>query len=133
MTHKKDVKRKRSDTGIRSISFKYHINEGEGKRPVCLQFLSATLNVSSKSIYKTVKNSTWGCAKEDLGGKHVRPNKTLPVTIESVKNFIKSLPAVPSHYCRHDSTKVYPTQDYKNVASIKKVYQSQCEGNGVDL
>lgn len=133
MTQKEDVKRKRSDTGTRSISFKYHINEGEGKRPVCLQFLAATLNVSSKSIYKTVKNSTWGCAKEDLRGKHVPPNKTQPATIESVRNFIKSLPAVPSHYCRHDSTKVYLTQDYKNVASIYKVYQNRCEGNGVDF
>lgn len=133
MTQKEDVKRKRSDTGIRSISFKYHINEGEGKRPVCLQFLAATLNVSSKSIYKTVKNSTWGCAKEDLRGKHVPPNKTQPATIESVRNFIKSLPAVPSHYCRHDSTKLYLTQDYKNVASIYKVYQNRCEENCVDF
>lgn len=109
ISQKEEIKRKRTDSGKRSASFKYHINEGEGRRPVCLQFLSATLNISSKTIYHVVKNSSWGCAKEDLRGKHVPPNKTKPDTIKTVINFIKSLPAVPSHYCRHGSTKVYLT------------------------
>lgn len=100
---------------------------------MCLQFLAATLNVSSKTIYHTVKNSSWGCAKEDLRGKHVPANKTKPATIESVINFIKSLPAVPTHYCRHDSTRVYLTQEYKNVANLYSTYQNLSQENGVDF
>lgn len=133
ITQKEEIKRKRVDSGKRSASFKYHINEGEGRRPVCLQFLSATLNISSKSIYHTVKNSSWGCAKDDLRGKHLPPNKTKPATIESASNFIKSLPAVPSHYCRHDSTRVYLSHEYKNVANLYCAYKKRSEDNGVDF
>ncbi|XP_072400657.1 uncharacterized protein [Diabrotica undecimpunctata] len=133
VSQKKDIKRKRTDTVKREATYKYHINEGERRRVVCLQFLSATLNISSKSIYHTVKNSTWGCAKKDLRGKHLPPNKTKPATIQSVYNFIKSLPAVPSHYCRHDSTRVYLLHEHKNITNLYRTYKKQSEENGTDF
>ena len=122
ITQKEEIKRKRVDLGKRSVSFKYHINEGVGTRLGCLQFLSATLNISSKTIYHTVNNSSWGCAKDDLRGKQVPPNKTKPATIQSGINFINSL---PSHYCRHNSTRVYLTHEYKNIANLYSTYKKQ--------
>ncbi|CAG5023389.1 unnamed protein product [Parnassius apollo] len=133
LTQKLAVKRKGTNSDTRVNTFKYHINEGEGRRVVCLQFLAATLDISAKSIYHTVKNSEWGCAKEDLRGKCIPPNKTKPDTIENVVKFIKSLPAVPSHYCRHDSSRVYLPQEFKNIPNVYSIYKKRLEGDGVDF
>ncbi|CAG5042731.1 unnamed protein product [Parnassius apollo] len=133
LTQKLAVKRKRTNSDTRVNTFKYHINEGEGRRVVCLQFLAATLDISAKSIYHTVKNSEWGCAKEDLRGKCIPPNKTKPDTIENVVKFIKSLPAVPSRYCRHDSSRVYLPQEFKNIPNVYSIYKKRLEGDGVDF
>jgi hypothetical protein len=133
LTQKQNVKRKRASTNKRGYTFKYHINEGEGRRVVCLQFLAATLNISSKSIYYTVANSEWGCAKEDLRGKLIPTNKTKTETMEDVKNFIKGLPAVPSHYCRQDSSRVYLPQEFKNVSKLYGMYKTRCENALIDF
>ncbi|CAH1231300.1 unnamed protein product [Diabrotica balteata] len=66
-------------------------------------------------------------------GKHLPPNKTKPATIQSVYNFIKSLPAVPSHYCRHDSTRVYLSHEHKNITNLYRTYKKQSEENGTDF
>ncbi|CAG4974410.1 unnamed protein product [Parnassius apollo] len=133
MTDKGNVKRKRSSSELRSYTYKYCITDGEGKRSVCLQFLAATLDISQKCIYYTVKNASSGSAKEDLRGKCEPHNKTKPSTKESAVNFIKSLPAVPSHYCRHDSTRVYLPQEYKNIAHVYSAYKERNVKAGIDI
>ncbi|KAL4721433.1 hypothetical protein ACJJTC_013056 [Scirpophaga incertulas] len=108
MTQKIPIKRKRSqDSDKRSYSYKYSITEGEGKRTVCLQFLAATLDVGIKFIQYTVQTSESGLSKEDNRGRCEPFNKTKESTITSVVNFLKALPAVPSHYCRKNSSRVY--------------------------
>lgn len=77
-------------------------------------FLAATLDVGHKFIQYTVQQSAFGLAKEDNRGKCDPPNKTKDSTILSVMNFIKSLPAVPSHYCRKDTSRVYLPSIMKN-------------------
>ncbi|CAH2106732.1 unnamed protein product [Euphydryas editha] len=106
---------------------------GEGRRFVCQQFLAATLNISNKTIYSIVKNASWGCAREDMRGKCEPPNKTKESTIDAVNRFIKNLPAVPSHYCRQDSSKVYLPQEYKNVTKLYKIYKQYYVDQGVDV
>ncbi|CAG4931994.1 unnamed protein product [Parnassius apollo] len=124
---------RRSSSELRSYTYKYCITDGEGKRSVCLQFLAATLDISQKCIYYTVKDASSGSAKEDLRGKCEPHNKTKPSTKESAVNFIKSLPAVPSHYCRHDSTRVYLPQEYKNIAHVYSVYKERNVKAGIDM
>lgn len=133
MTQKENIKWKRTDSDKRNFIIKYFINEGEGRRYVCQQFLAATLNISDKTIYSIVKNASWGFAKEDKRGKCEPPNKTKQSTIDSVKRFIKGLPAVPSHYCRQDSSKVYLSQEFKNVSNLYKLYKKHYVDQGMDV
>lgn len=133
LSQKENVKRKRSDSDKRNYTFKYFINEGEGRRYVCQQFLAATLNISDKTIYSIVKNATWGCAKEDMRGKCEPPNKTKESTLDAVKKFIKNLPAVPSHYCRQDSSKVYLSQEFKNMSNLYNLYKKHYVEQGIDV
>ncbi|CAH1109469.1 unnamed protein product [Psylliodes chrysocephalus] len=133
MSQKLLVKRKRrTDSEKRQfITHKYFINEGEGKRSVCLQFLCNTLDVSQ--IYYTVSNASFGSAKEDLRGKSIPPNKTKECTKLAVINFIKSLPAVPSHYCRKNSSRLYLPQDFKNLTKLYQIYKKKNVLQGIDV
>lgn len=134
LTQKLPVKRKRStESEKRHFTFKYFINEGEGKRAVCLQFLACTLDVSQKFIYYTISNASFGSAKEDMRGKSIPPNKTKETTKVAVNNFIKSLPAIPSHYTRKDSNRVYLPQEFKNLSNLYQVYKKAHLTQGIDV
>ncbi|CAH1183305.1 unnamed protein product [Ceutorhynchus assimilis] len=134
MSQKSMVKRKRStELEKRQFTFKYFINEGEGKRSICLHFLCNTFDVSQKFIYYTVSNASFGCAQEDLRGKSIPPNKTKEGPILQVMNFIKSLPAVPSHYSRKDSNRLYLPQELKNLSHLYQVYKKNHIEQGIDV
>ncbi|CAG4944553.1 unnamed protein product [Parnassius apollo] len=68
-----------------------------------------------------------------MRGKCEPPNKTKKSTIDTVDRFIKNLPAVPSHYCRQDSSKVYLPQEYKNITNLYKLYKQHYVSQGVDV
>lgn len=66
--------------------------------------------------------------KEDESGKHIPTNKTLNVIKKSVIFLIKSLSAIPSHYSRKDSRKLYLPTEFKNIKNIYHIYKEDCKG-----
>jgi hypothetical protein len=134
MTTKEPVKRKRSkEAKRRENSFKYYINEGEGRRQVCLRFFIDTLDISQKFLHYTLRNATYGSAQEDQRGKQVPLNKTKDETMNSIRTFIKSLPAVPSHYTRKDSTRLYLPSNMKSIANLYSMYKLRQNEMGKDF
>lgn len=131
---KEHVKRKRTkDLSRRSATFNYFINEGEGKRQVCLRFMLNTLDLTQKFVHYTLSHASYGSAKEDLRGRHVPPNKTTSDLIDSVKTYIQNLPAVPSHYCRKNSTRFYLPQEFRNVTNLYRLYKEDYQKQGRDI
>lgn len=129
---KQSIKRHRSSNKCsRKNTFKYFINEGEGQRQVCQQFLLCTLDIKQKTLYNTVANSFQGSASEDLRGKHVPSNKTPDIVIENVRKYIQELPALPSHYCRKNSKRTYLPQEFKNMTNLYRLYKEYQEKNGL--
>lgn len=118
------VKRKRTlaQNSRRSLTYQYFFMKEGVQVQVCLQFLLKTLNITQK----LVRNSVQGKIKEnrDRRGKHEPKNKTTPEQINEFKNFIDSLPAVPSHYCRSSSSKLYLPSDIKSIANLYRMYSS---------
>ncbi|CAB3243640.1 unnamed protein product [Arctia plantaginis] len=134
MTAKTDVKRKRSkDSGVRHNTYFYYINDGEGRRKVCKKFLVDTLGVSPKYVSYTLANASSGLSKEESRGKTVPKNKTPHSVKESAINFIKSLPALPSHYCRKDSTRLYLPTEFKNIKNLYRIYKQSKTSDGIDV
>uniref|UniRef100_A0A8D8Z5L8 Uncharacterized protein n=1 Tax=Cacopsylla melanoneura TaxID=428564 RepID=A0A8D8Z5L8_9HEMI len=110
----------------RACNYKYYINEGEGKRQVCINFLTATLSIKKNFVYYTILNSTpEGTSKRDMRGRHASSRKTPTAHIEGVKAFIKSLPAVLSHYNRKRSSRLYLDSSLKNVCFTYELYKRQ--------
>lgn len=50
-------------------------------------------------------------SKPENRGRAPSTNKTPTEVVKEAENFISQLPAVPSHYCRHNLTIIY--KDYK--------------------
>uniref|UniRef100_A0A6P7FAA9 Uncharacterized protein LOC114326298 n=1 Tax=Diabrotica virgifera virgifera TaxID=50390 RepID=A0A6P7FAA9_DIAVI len=136
MSKKESVKRKRvKHESRKSNTFLYFINEGEGQRQVCLKFLLSTLNVSQRYVYytHTLSNACYGLGKEDMRGKTIPPNKTKDEVLNSLRDFITSLPAVPSHYARKDSTKLYLPNEFKNITNLYNLYKKREIERGIDV
>ncbi|KAL4704008.1 hypothetical protein ACJJTC_018048 [Scirpophaga incertulas] len=60
-------------------------------------------------------------------------NKTKESTITSVVNFLKALPAVPSHYCRKSSSRVYLPSEFKNLSNLYQIYKKSYLERGIDI
>lgn len=134
MSSRQDVKRKRSkNSNYRTNTFNYFINDGEGRRQVCSKFLISTLDVTQRYIYYTLTSISQGISKEDGRGRCVPANKTPENVRESAKNFIKNLPALPSHYCRKDSTRLYLPTEFKNIKNLYRIYKEDRTSKGVDI
>lgn len=134
MSSKKEINRKRAkESSYRTTTFEYFINEGEGHRSVCLKFLLNTLDVTQRYVYYTLSNACMGCAKEEARGKTVPSNKTPTQIKASAINFIKDLPALPSHYCRKDSTRLYLPTEFKNIKNLYRMYKEDRVSKGVDV
>ncbi|XP_050507499.1 uncharacterized protein LOC126885114 isoform X1 [Diabrotica virgifera virgifera] len=133
MSRRNSIKRKRSkDSGKRSFSYEYYINDNEDRRRVCQQFLLNTLDITQTYVHYTLTNSIEGSAKDDLRGKIIPANKTKETTRQSVINFIKKLPALPSHYCRKDTTKLYLPVEFRNQKNLYRIYKGEKTSEGID-
>ncbi|XP_045506274.1 uncharacterized protein LOC123702542 [Colias croceus] len=84
---------------------------------------SGTQYVSITGKVVAEKKAAYGSSKDDLRGKHVPANKTPEIIVEETRNYIKSLPYLPSHYCRKNSKRFYLPQEFRNMSNLYKIYK----------
>lgn len=119
-----DIKRRYGESDRKKCSFNYFININNSSFKVCQKFLLKTLNISQTILISVIKYiSSYKTCLENIK-KPTAHNKSEEASISLVKSFIEQLPAVPSHYCRNKSTKLYLPQEFRN---IKTVYQHYVE------
>uniref|UniRef100_A0A8D8X766 DUF7869 domain-containing protein n=1 Tax=Cacopsylla melanoneura TaxID=428564 RepID=A0A8D8X766_9HEMI len=141
ITEKKSVKRRRLDKGTgeekvprdRNVNYHYLINKGEGSMQVCINFLVNTLDITRKFIYYTLSNMENSSAKEDMRGRHNRGKRTDESLVKSAQDFIKNLPAVPSHYCRKKVNKLYLDSELESVSNLYRVYTEARKKDGHEV
>jgi hypothetical protein len=85
----------------RLATFIYWLSLNGTKTRVCKQFFMKTLDIKERLISYTLQHATAAnVAKQDARGAHRPKNKTPDEDLTGVRQFISSLPAVLSHYCR---------------------------------
>ncbi|XP_031339068.1 uncharacterized protein LOC116167714 [Photinus pyralis] len=114
----------------RHNSYKYFINWDDKRIEVCQQYLLNTLDISQMTLRYAVNNGLHKSAKPDGRGKHAPHNKTPHKDKEEIHNFIKSLPAVPSHYCRNKTTRKYLPLELRNISFLYRLFLKHQDGNG---
>ncbi|XP_074040021.1 uncharacterized protein [Leptinotarsa decemlineata] len=118
------VKRKRAHESSRhSLTYQYFFMKNEVQKRVCLQFYLKTLNISQKLVRIAIR----GKIQENLDkrGQTEPRHKLTPEQMDEFHNFIKSLPKVPSHYCRNSSSKLYLPADIKNMSNLHRMYSNK--------
>lgn len=119
---KKSVQRRRTEGNKKKNSYTYVINYNNISTKVCQQYLLKTLNISQKML-RIARENTDSLRTYSVNKKRYVPyNKTDQTKIELIKSFIEQLPAVPSHYCRNKSNKLYLPHDFMNITELYKRY-----------
>lgn len=128
------VKRQKTKNAFsrRSISYEYFINEDEGRRQVCQQFILKTLDISQTYILYTLNHTKEGLSCDDSRTR-TAPNKYDENTKLNAKKYIEALPALPSHYSRKKSTKLYLPEQFKNLSNLYRLYIKYCKENYLQI
>ncbi|CAK1579940.1 unnamed protein product [Parnassius mnemosyne] len=75
---------------------------------VCKSFFLTTFNISAKKVETALSKLTpSGVTEPDMRGKKEPPNKKSDVVKDIIRDHIKSLPTVSSHYCRSTTKRKY--------------------------
>lgn len=128
----KKTTRKRSTSGenghFRQISVVYNI-EVEGQRTTFCKTCFMTVFGESRRFIETViqkkRFSASGIVQLDARGSHVPKNKKSEDEINTVKQFLNSLPAYESHYSRRDCEKKF-LPSYMSLAELYVEYSRTC-------
>jgi len=99
---------------------------------VCKQFFLQTLDIRPRLVEYTLSNVVNGFAKSDGRCNVHAHNKTPASVVESVRTFIRSLPAVPSHYCRASTSRLYLPNSMQNLRRVYLTYKLQMEKPSAD-
>ena len=112
---------------LRTRIAKYYLRNSEGELcRVCRDFFCGTFRVSHKlttNIVSKLSPTTGRYTAEHGNIGRVPPNLTSLARIRRVREFIFSIPKVPSHYCRKHSKKLY----FEATLNMMKLYKLYLE------
>ncbi|XP_045504864.1 uncharacterized protein LOC123701432 [Colias croceus] len=127
-----EPQRRRGGLGIglknRKMSCSYHLLSKNNKMvTVCKEFFKVTFSVTNKRL-QTINTSTYkgDLPQENRGGD--RRSTKSEEKKQSLRNFLKALPAKESHYNRLKSKRIYLSSEL-NGAKLLRYYNSSVPAN----
>ena len=124
-------KRTLSTVSRKKNSLAYYLPLQNENTRVCKAFYLNTLDISQTRVnnYHATKTPASNTpTKYKWSGNK---NRKLPDYIkEGIRQHIKSIPRVESHYCRRDTNKEYVAQCGLTVNALYQEYLTQCEDKG---
>lgn len=108
--------------GKRGVSFFYHLKLYGVRRPVCRQMFLSTLGIKSKQLWGWLTSSK---AKVGLDRKK-QPSSQVSNQELEVREYLKDLPKLPSHYCRSDSENFYLEPVFSSKSELYNQYKLYC-------
>lgn len=121
-----EVKRRRKSKNLKQRKFtnEYFLKKDGVRKKVCKQFLINTMAITVRLLRTVLANKEENkFPVPDQRGHHRSYNKVSDEQTEKFKEFINSLPLVPSHYCRSSSSKKYLPADVKSFNNVFRMYQ----------
>lgn len=121
----------------RTLSLKYFLHINGERQQVCKSFFLSTYSLKEWMVLNWVKESDLGIipAKEILNKRRalVRPPSKLKEFNENrqqfLSKFFNDLPKMESHYCRHQTDKLYLQPDFESLAQLYDCYVQVCQEN----
>ena len=110
----------------RSLKYAFHVDGLV--LPVCKTFFLHTLSISQQMIETALDKITAGGHLLPDKRKQPKSRRIPENTRQSVRDHINKFQPVPSHYCRHSSTKTYLPETL-SLSEMYRMYQSECQQN----
>lgn len=116
-----------ANTDRRANTYVYRLTSDQMSYQVCKKFFIATINVSSKTVQTALsKQCDSGIVEPDMRGKKNPPQKKSEQVKNIIRDHIKSIPVVASHYCRSTTKRKYLPQGLSETR-LYEDYKRYCE------
>ena len=113
----------------RKFTFTYYLDV-EGKQlQVCRTTFLHTFNITAWQANNWKLNSI----KKNQRASTIKQNKKSTKARATAEAFLKSLPTLPSHYCRSSSSKNYLYNEIPNRAALYKLFEKFCKEKDLKL
>ena len=126
---KSSTKRKTGETNRRTSTFDYFLTVTGEKKRVCKAFFLGALGLGEKFVRNCVMNTSGtDTASSDKRAETSPQNFKKRVTheqIDFIRKHIESFPAVDSHCCRANSTRLYLDAQL-NLSKLYRLYLEKC-------
>lgn len=110
----------------RSGTFNYFLRKKDNvKLRVCKKMFLGTIGLKEDMVQDWVKKTEYGINVASKLNK--KRTKVSDKKREYLKAFLDSLPKMPSHYCRKESSKLYLEQFFQTKQELFRQYTKYCE------
>ena len=124
----KKTKAPQAEDSKKKNSMYYHLKLNQEKKQVCKNLFLSTLGLGEWSVLAWLKESQYGIVETSHEKKTPRRKQRKHTEgREKVGEFLDTLPRVPSHYCRSQSSRNYLEPIYDSHNHLYRIYCEFCE------
>ncbi|XP_036931446.1 uncharacterized protein LOC119006636 isoform X5 [Acanthopagrus latus] len=110
----------------RSVSMRYHLLAGSDRRQVCKKMFLSTLGIGEWSVLNWAQNSSKQDDSEENGKRQTQRKSRKASEHIFLKEFLESLPKVPSYCCGTTISKLYLEPVFSNMSEVYRHYYNHC-------
>ncbi|KAM4601049.1 uncharacterized protein ACJ7VT_020896 [Polymixia lowei] len=111
----------------RSVSLRYHLLVDGDRKQVCKKMFLSTLGIGEWSVLNWAQNAMAQQEDSDSNAKKRSPRKSRKASEHSIlKEFLESLPKVPSYYCGTSISKLFLEPVFSNMSEVYRLYHNHC-------
>ncbi|CAG9788155.1 unnamed protein product [Diatraea saccharalis] len=113
----------------RNFTLIYNLNNGQQNYQVCRDMFLNTLGIGYRMVQSWVNDSSHGIPAT-IKIKDTSVNNVVRSQEDFLSNFLDSLPKMPSHYNRQNSSKLYLEPVLQTIKDVYKLYLVKCNETG---
>lgn len=122
--------RAKTDKSTRGDTHVYWLKLNGERIRVCREMFLNTLGLARKQVNNWIKKGQSFSPSQPKRPVNRKPGQQQIIKSSSLKQFLESLPKMPSHYCRQSSTKMYLEPLVNSKFHLYKIYKDYCQGRG---
>ncbi|XP_070823274.1 uncharacterized protein [Chaetodon trifascialis] len=110
----------------RSVSMRYHLIADGDRKQVCKKMFLSTLGIGEWSVLNWAQNASKQDSSEDNSKKQTQRKSRKASEHVVLKEFLESLPKVPSYCCGTSISKLYLEPVFSNMSEVYRHYYNHC-------
>ncbi|XP_033497543.1 uncharacterized protein LOC117266442 [Epinephelus lanceolatus] len=109
----------------RSVSMRYHLIANGNRKQVCKKMFLSTLGIGEWSVLNWAQNASQQDSSENTKKQTQRKSRKASEHVV-LKEFLESLPKMPSYCCGTSVSKLYLEPVFSNMSEVYRHYYNHC-------